>query len=99
VILGADDGSPLAAIIGDRSRPLKHAQRARIVLFSAERLPVLEVARRAGVSRPAALAAALWRGGRRRPPARQEPAAGQGGRAFVIPERQGQSPQIQRRGR
>ena len=56
VILGAGDRERLAAIIGDRSRPLKHVQRARIVFLSAERLPVLEVARRAGVSRPA-----VWR--------------------------------------
>jgi transposase len=56
VILGADERARLAAIIGDRSRPLKHVQRARIVLFSADQLPVLEVARRAGVSRPA-----VWR--------------------------------------
>jgi transposase len=56
VILGADDRRQLAAIIGDRSRPLKHVQRAHIVLLSAERLPVVEVARRAGVSRPA-----VWR--------------------------------------
>ena len=56
VILGPDDRERLAAIIGDRSRPLKHVQRARIVLLSAERLPVLEVARRAGISRPA-----VWR--------------------------------------
>ena len=56
VILRADDRERLAAIIGDRSRPLKHVQRARIVFLSAERLPVLEVARRAGVSRPA-----VWR--------------------------------------
>jgi transposase len=46
----------LAAIIGDRSRPLKHIQRARIILLSADRLPVLEVARLAKVSRPA-----VWR--------------------------------------
>ena len=56
VILGADDRKRLAAIIGDRRRPLKHVQRARIVLLSADRLPVLEVARRVGVSRPA-----VWR--------------------------------------
>lgn len=49
VIVGAEDRERLAAIIGDRSRPLKHVQRARIVLFSAERLPVLAIARRAGV--------------------------------------------------
>lgn len=42
--------------IADRSRPLKHVQRALIVFLSAQRLPVLEVAHRAGVSRPA-----VWR--------------------------------------
>lgn len=46
----------LTTIIGDRSRPFKHIQRARIVLLSAERLSVLEVARQAGASRPA-----VWR--------------------------------------
>jgi transposase len=60
VIVGAEDSERLAAVIGDRGRPLKHIQRARIVLFSAERLSVLEVARRAGVSRPA-----VWRWQRR----------------------------------
>jgi len=60
VIVSLDDRARLAAIIGDRSRPLKHIQRARIVLFSADRLPVLEVARRADVSRPA-----VWRWQRR----------------------------------
>jgi hypothetical protein len=50
------DRTRLAAIIGDRSRPLKHVQRARIVLHSADRLPALEVARRSQVSRPA-----VWR--------------------------------------
>ena len=53
VIVGAEDRARLAAIVGERSRPLKHLQRARIVLFSADRLPVAEVARRVGVSRPA----------------------------------------------
>ena len=60
VIVGSEDRARLAAILGDRSRPLKHMQRANIVLLSAERLPVLEVARRAGVSRPA-----VWRWQRR----------------------------------
>src|SRR3981189_549346 len=46
--------------IDDRNRPLKHVQRAQIVLFSADRLPVLQVARRAAVSRPA-----VWRWQRR----------------------------------
>ena len=56
VILTADDRQRLAAIIGDRSRPLKHIQRARIVLHSDDRVPVLEVSKRAGASRPA-----VWR--------------------------------------
>ena len=60
VIVGAEERVRLAAVVGDRSRPLKHVQRAWIALFSAERLPVLEVARRAGVSRPA-----VWRWQRR----------------------------------
>ena len=56
VIVGAEDRARLAAVVGDRRRPLKHVQRARVVLASANRLPVAEVARRAGVSRPA-----VWR--------------------------------------
>ena len=60
VIVSAEDRTRLAAVVGDRGRPLKHVQRARIVLLSAERLPVLRVARRAGVSRPA-----VWRWQRR----------------------------------
>jgi len=56
VIVSAEDRVRLTAVISDRSRPLKHVQRAKIVLHSAERLPVLEVANRADVSRPA-----VWR--------------------------------------
>jgi transposase len=56
VIVGAQERARLTAILGDRNRPLKHVQRANIVLLSAARLPVLEVARRAGISRPA-----VWR--------------------------------------
>ena len=56
VIIPSQDRERLLAIANGRSRRLKHIQRARIVLFSAERLSVLEVARRAGVSRPA-----VWR--------------------------------------
>ena len=56
VIVSAEDRARLAAIIGDRRRPLKHVQRARIILHSADRLTVQEVARRAEVSRPA-----VWR--------------------------------------
>jgi transposase len=56
IILTSADRQRLAAIVADRKRPQKHVQRARIILYSDERLPVLEVARRAGVSRPA-----VWR--------------------------------------
>jgi len=56
VIATAEDRARLAAVVGDRSRPLKHIQRARIVLHSAERLTVAEVARRVGTSRPT-----VWR--------------------------------------
>ena len=56
VILPAEDRSQLAAVIGDRNRAQKHVRRAQIILYSADRLPVLDVARRSGVSRPA-----VWR--------------------------------------
>ncbi len=56
VIVCPEDSERLRGIVADRNRPLKHVQRAKIVLLSAERLPVLEVARCAGVSRPA-----VWR--------------------------------------
>jgi transposase len=56
VVVGAEDRARLAAVVGDRNRPQKHVQRARIVLLSAERLPVLAVATQAGVSRPS-----VWR--------------------------------------
>src|SRR4051812_23039556 len=48
--------APLAAFVGDRSRPLKHVQRARLVLHSADRLPAVEISRKAVISRPA-----VWR--------------------------------------
>ena len=56
VLPPAEDRERLLAVVADRNRPLKHVQRARIVLCSADRLPVQEVARRASVSRPA-----VWR--------------------------------------
>ena len=55
-LVSAADRERLAAIVADRNRPQKHAARARIILHSAERLDVAEVARRAGISRPA-----VWR--------------------------------------
>jgi transposase len=60
VLVNADDRARLAAIAGSGNRPYRHVVRARIILQSAERLPVQEVARRAGVSRPA-----VWRWQRR----------------------------------
>ena len=60
VVVSDEDRARLEAILADRNRLLKHVQRARIVLLSAERLPVLQVALRAGVSRPA-----VWRWQRR----------------------------------
>lgn len=60
VIVSAADRMRLAAIASDRSCPLKHVQRARIILFSAEQRSVLDVARQAAASRPA-----VWRWQRR----------------------------------
>ena len=60
VIVSEKDRQRLAAITFDRSRPLKHVQRADIILRSAERLNVLEVAQRVGISR-----LAVWRWQRR----------------------------------
>ena len=51
-LLSGEDRSGLQGIIEDRRRPVKHVQRAQIVLLSDERLPVLEIANRVGVSRP-----------------------------------------------
>src|SRR5674476_469272 len=56
VIVGEEDRKQLAVIASDRARPLKHVQRADIILRSAERRSVLEVAELVGVSRPA-----VWR--------------------------------------
>ncbi len=60
VIVGAEDRARLAVVVGERSRPHKHVVRARIILLSADRLPVAQVARRAGVGRPS-----VWRWQRR----------------------------------
>src|SRR6204780_4784091 len=56
ILLGDEDRMRLAAIVVDRNRTQKHVQRARIVLLSADRLPVLAVARQNDASRPA-----VWR--------------------------------------
>jgi transposase len=59
-LVSAGDRARLEAIVGDRNRAQKHVARARIILGSAARLSVAEVARRAGVGRPA-----VWRWQRR----------------------------------
>lgn len=51
VIVSAEDRARLAAVIGDRNRPQKHVLRARIVLLSADRLPVLRIGKIVGVGR------------------------------------------------
>ncbi len=56
LVLTAQTREALRRIVDDRRRPLAHILRARIVLLSDERLPVLEVARQAGVGRPT-----VWR--------------------------------------
>ena len=56
VLLRPDDRALLTAVLDDRDRPQKHVQRAGIVLLSADRLSVLDVARQTGISRPA-----VWR--------------------------------------
>src|SRR3954467_5898373 len=56
ILLNAGDRERLTAIVADRNRPHKHVQRARIILCSDERLPVLAIAKRVGASRPA-----VWR--------------------------------------
>src|SRR6476469_5736958 len=56
ILLNAGDRERLTALVADRNRPHKHVQRARIILCSDERLPVLHIAKRVGVSRPA-----VWR--------------------------------------
>ena len=37
VIVGSGDRARLAAILGDRNRPLKHTQRASIILLPGKR--------------------------------------------------------------
>jgi transposase len=56
VLLDAEERTRIAALVSDRNLPHKHIQRARIVLLSADRLAVAEVARQTGASRPT-----VWR--------------------------------------
>src|SRR6187399_1091549 len=55
-LVSAVDRRRLAAIVADRNRPQKHVTRAKIILHSAERIDVTEVARRAASTRPS-----VWR--------------------------------------
>jgi transposase len=59
-LVSAGDRARLEAIVADRNRAQKHVARARIILGSADRLNVAEIARRARVGRPA-----VWRWQRR----------------------------------
>jgi hypothetical protein len=56
VVLSITERELLAAIAGDRNRPRKHVERARIVLASADRHSAQRVAQSIGVSRPT-----VWR--------------------------------------
>lgn len=56
VLLSSADCARLEAVVADRNRPQNNVWRARIILHSAERVSVAEIARRAGVSSPA-----VWR--------------------------------------
>jgi hypothetical protein len=80
VIVDAGDRARLTAITADRNRPQKHVQRARIILLSANRLPVAEVARQV-IGEPTggvALAGTLRPGRSGRPAGRQDPPTWQG---------------------
>jgi Homeodomain-like domain len=59
-LVSVGDRARLEAIAADRNRAQKHVARARVILGSAERVAVAEIARRAGVGRPA-----VWRWQRR----------------------------------
>src|SRR5262249_36336548 len=56
VVLNAVEREQLATVAADRNRPRKHVERARIVLASADRHTVQQVAQSIGVSRPT-----VWR--------------------------------------
>jgi hypothetical protein len=63
VLPSAEDRQRPLAIVADRNRPLKHVQRAHILLCSADPLSVQEVAHQP--TRGLALASAIRRAGRR----------------------------------
>jgi hypothetical protein len=47
LLLSPQDRAGLQEIVNNRRRPMKHVLRARIILLSGERLPVLEIAKAA----------------------------------------------------
>jgi transposase len=55
-LVSSADRERLATIAQDRNRLQKHVRRAKIILLSADRLTVLEIAAGSGVSRPS-----VWR--------------------------------------
>jgi hypothetical protein len=55
-LVSAEDRARLEVIVADRNRAQKRVARARIILASAARLSVLQVAKQARVGRPA-----VWR--------------------------------------
>ncbi len=60
VEVSAVDRARLAAVVADRNAPQKHVWRAQIVLMTADGLGTMEIARRAGASKPT-----VWRWQRR----------------------------------
>jgi hypothetical protein len=56
VVVSAAERAQLTPIAADRNRPRKHAERARIVLASADRHSAQQVAQSIGISRPT-----VWR--------------------------------------
>jgi len=56
IILCPADRERLTAIVSDRNRQRKHVERAQVILVSAERGPVQQIASQLGVSGPT-----VWR--------------------------------------
>jgi hypothetical protein len=75
-----DDHARLEAIVADRNGRQKHVERARIVLLSADGVGTLSIMGQVGCAQGDGVAGGRSLRGRvrRRAPAGQEPAAGQG---------------------
>src|ERR1700704_5898048 len=52
LLLSTQHSADLQGVIEDRGRPVKPVQRAQVILLSAERLPVLKIAKRVASSQP-----------------------------------------------